>query len=123
MAKRIVWTDRAQAERKAILRYWIKRDGSNTYSIKLNALFKYSVKIISEFPQIGKPTNDGLARVKIVKDYMIIYQESMVYGFMVYEFMSLWVYGFMGVAFRGSLSLRSFFHITQLFSYLPCLNR
>lgn len=56
MAKEVVWSLRAQKERKEILEYWRLRNKSNTYSKKLNQLFKESVKIITDFPQIGKPT-------------------------------------------------------------------
>lgn len=76
MAKEVVWSLRAQKERKEILEYWRLRNRSNTYSKKLNQLFKESVKIITDFPQIGKPTDDVNTRIKIVKDYLIIYEET-----------------------------------------------
>lgn len=66
----------AQRERKEILEYWRLRNKSSTYSKKLNQLFKESVKIITEFPQIGKPTDDINTRIKIVRDYLIIYEET-----------------------------------------------
>jgi len=47
-----------------------------TYSKKLNQLFKEAVKIIADFPQIGKSTDDTSARLKIVRDYLIIYEET-----------------------------------------------
>ena len=76
MAKEVVWSLRAQKERKEILEYWRLRNRSNTYSKKLNQLFKESVKIITDFPQIGKPTDDVNTRIKIVRDYLIIYEET-----------------------------------------------
>jgi toxin YoeB len=76
MAKAVVWSLRAQAERKQILEYWRHRNKSNIYSKKLNQLFKESVKIISDFPQIGKMTDDSNTRIKVVKDYLIIYEET-----------------------------------------------
>jgi addiction module RelE/StbE family toxin len=76
MAKEVVWSLRAQKERKDILEYWRLRNKSNTYSKKLNQLFKESVKIIADFPQIGKPTEDINTRIKIVRDYLIIYEET-----------------------------------------------
>jgi toxin YoeB len=71
-----VWSPRAQKERKEILEYWRLRNKSNTYSKKLNQLFKESVKIITDFPQIGKSTDDTNTRLKIVRDYLIIYEET-----------------------------------------------
>lgn len=76
MAKQIVWSRRAQRDRKEILEYWRIRNKSNTYSKKLNRLFKESIKIITDFPQIGKPTDEADTRIKIVRDYLIIYEET-----------------------------------------------
>ena len=76
MAKQIVWSRRAQRDRKEILEYWRVRNKSNTYSKKLNRLFKESIKIITDFPEIGKPTDQANTRIKIVKDYLIIYEET-----------------------------------------------
>jgi len=52
------------------------RNKSNTYSKKLNQQFKESVKIITDFPQIGKLTDDTNTRIKTVKDYLIVYEET-----------------------------------------------
>ncbi len=76
MARQVVWSLRAQAERKQILEYWRRRNKSNAYSKKLNQLFKESIRIIRDFPQIGKNTDDPNARIKIVKDYLIIYEAT-----------------------------------------------
>jgi toxin YoeB len=76
MAKEVVWSLRAQKERKEILEYWRLRNKSNTYSKKLNQLFKESVKLITDFTQIGKPADDINTRIKIVRDYLIIYEET-----------------------------------------------
>ena len=66
MAKKIVWSFRAQNDRKEILRYWIKRNKSNEYSKKLNDLFKEAIRLISEYPEIGKITDEGKARIKLL---------------------------------------------------------
>lgn len=74
MAKQIIWSHRAQTDRKEILKYWINRNKSNNYSKKLNGLFKEAIKLIADYPEIGKPTDDKNARIKIVRDYLIIYE-------------------------------------------------
>jgi addiction module RelE/StbE family toxin len=74
MAKKVVWSLRAQKDRKSILEYWRERNRSVTYSRKLNLLFKEAVSIIRKFPQIGKPTDYPNVRIKVVKDYLIIYE-------------------------------------------------
>ncbi len=76
MARQVVWSRRAQRDRKEILEYRRVRNKSNTYTKKLNRLFKESIKIITDFPEIGKPTDQANTRIKIVKDYLIIYEET-----------------------------------------------
>ena len=75
MAKKIIWSLNAQKDRKNILQYWNKRNKSTRYSIKLNKLFKDAVKLISDYPRIGKLTDRANIRIKIVKDYLIIYED------------------------------------------------
>lgn len=74
MVKEVIWSKRAQTDRKEIFTYWNNRNKSNVYSLKLNELFKKAVNLISEYPQIGKQTNNKNIRVKVVKDYLIIYE-------------------------------------------------
>jgi toxin YoeB len=76
MAKQVKWSLRAQDDRKQILEYWRHRNKSNTYSKKLDNQFREAVNIIRDFPQIGKQTDDQKARIKIVKDYLLIYEEA-----------------------------------------------
>lgn len=76
MAKQIVWSLRAQKDRKEILTYWRLRNNSTAYVEKLNHLFKEAVKMVADFPQIGKATDIAHIRVKIVRDYLIIYEET-----------------------------------------------
>lgn len=74
MARKIIWTKRAQQERKEILVFWNERNQSSIYSHKLNELIKYSLQLICKFEFIGKPTKRENVRVKILKNYLIIYQ-------------------------------------------------
>ena len=75
MAKRkINWTEKANFERKEILDYWIQRNKSKVYSIKLNKLFIETMKQVAENPTIGRKTEFDNIRVKIVRDYLIFYE-------------------------------------------------
>lgn len=74
MAKQIIWTFKAQDDRKDIFNYWNKRNKSTTYSKKLNYLFKESLKIVSKRPYIGKKTTIENVRAKIIRDYMVFYE-------------------------------------------------
>ncbi len=76
MAKRIIWSNRAQLDRKEILEYWKNRTNSSSYSKKLDSLFTVALTIVKKYPQIGKLTDDPKARIKIVREYLLIYEET-----------------------------------------------
>jgi toxin YoeB len=76
MAKEIIWSEQAKNDRENILTYWILRNQSKLYSIKLDLLFKESVNLLSEYPSIGKPTDMKHIRAKKVRDYFIFYQDT-----------------------------------------------
>ena len=76
MAKRIIWSVRAKQEKKNILKYWLNRNKSNVYPKKLDRLFKIAIKSLAESHMPRKKTNDKTALVKIVKDYLIIFEED-----------------------------------------------
>ena len=70
----IIWTVRAQNDRKEILEYWNTRNKSNLYSKKLNGMIKESLVLIAKYPLIGKLTSKRNVRVKVLRDYLIIYE-------------------------------------------------
>ena len=74
MAKQIIWSLRAQKDKKEIFKYWSQRNKSNRYSKKLNQLFKEATLLLHEHPYIGRSTDDALVRIKIVKEYLLIYE-------------------------------------------------
>jgi len=74
MAEQIIWTLRAQRERKEILEFWINHNKNKNYSIKLDNLFREATQLIKRHPQIGRPTDIEGVRLKIVRDYLIFYE-------------------------------------------------
>lgn len=72
--RKINWTEKANFERKEILDYWIRRNKSKNYSIKLNKLFVETMKQVAESPTIGRKTEFENVRVKIVRDYLLFYR-------------------------------------------------
>lgn len=74
MARQVIWSVRAQHDRKAIFAYWNERNRSNTYSKKLNRLFNEATRLLSEHPNIGRKTILENVHVKVVRDYLIIYE-------------------------------------------------
>lgn len=73
MAKRIVWAPQAAADRIQILDYWYKRLGTKAYSRKLDAMFKESVNLLSEFPFLGRQVKNRKERVFVKDHYQIFY--------------------------------------------------
>lgn len=61
----------------AIFTYWNNRNRSTAYSQKLNILLNEAISIIAKFQQIGKPLGYKGVRIKIVKDYLIVYKGSL----------------------------------------------
>lgn len=74
MALKVNWSPLAQKKRKNILGYWKSRNGNNSYSIKLNSLFKEAAKQLSKFPYIGRLSDIEGVRIKIVRDYLLFYE-------------------------------------------------
>ena len=75
MAKKpIIWSVKAQQNRFEILDYWIKRNKSKSYATQLFQLFKLATDLITEHPEIGKPTSQPGVRIKIVRDYLMFYE-------------------------------------------------
>lgn len=74
MVRKIIWSINAKADKAAILKFWIDKNKSKNYSKKLNHLFKEAVNLISKNPGIGHHTIKDNVRVKIVKEYLIIYE-------------------------------------------------
>jgi plasmid stabilization system protein ParE len=75
MAKQIIWSFKAQTDRKGILHFWATTNQSKTYSRKLSRLFQEAVKLIAQHPNIGTPTEFGQVRSKVVRNYQIFYEE------------------------------------------------
>ncbi|MCT3816272.1 addiction module toxin RelE [Elizabethkingia anophelis] len=73
-ARKIIWTQKANIERRDILEYSIDRNKSKKFSIKLNKLIVGTIKQIAENPGIGRKTNLENVRVKIIRDYLLFYE-------------------------------------------------
>jgi len=71
---KIDWSIEAKLDLIDILDYYIKRNKSNIYSIKLNAKINRSIKLLSKSPFIGVPTDYDSVRALITGDYQIIYE-------------------------------------------------
>ena len=75
MAKRkIVWSNRAKKRLYGILDFYIKRNKSKSYSIKLFKLLNKEVKILLKYPDLGLKTTEESVRGLIIDTYIIYYE-------------------------------------------------
>ena len=83
MAQRtVVWTETAARQRREILRFWTKRNGSTSFAEKLIKLTAARINIILKHPESFKSTNYAGTResamghfsdfYKLTKDKLII---------------------------------------------------
>ena len=75
MAKRIiVWTLIAINQRREILKYWTKRNGSSRYAEKLLKLTTARLKIILKHPKAYKTTIYPETRISALGHFSILYK-------------------------------------------------
>ncbi len=74
MVRRVVWTKKAKDELIAIFQYWNNRNKSNIFSIKLNTQIEEELKLILEFPKIGRVTDIPNVYVKVIQKYLLYYE-------------------------------------------------
>lgn len=76
MAKQVIWSDRAIDDLLKIFEYWNNRNKSVSYSKKLNELFNKAIALVANHSSIGKPSQIEDIKIKIVKDYLMIYEDT-----------------------------------------------
>lgn len=75
MAKRkIIWSTRAKGRLYAILEYYIDRNKSKSYSIKLYRLISKEVKLLQKYSDLGLKTTDDSIRGLIIENYIVYYE-------------------------------------------------
>lgn len=75
MAKRIVvWTETAVRQRREILEYWVKRNGTTTYAEKLIKLIAEHIKVIQSNPRLYKETDFPDTYVSALGHFSLFYK-------------------------------------------------
>ena len=75
MAKRkIIWSLKAKRDLFLILDFYFKRNGTKTFSVKLNTRFNKIIKVLIKHPEIGIKTELENVRVLIEGDFNIFYK-------------------------------------------------
>jgi len=74
VVRRIIWTSKAVSVFSEILELYYKRNGTKTYSRKLNSEIKQFINLLKRYPFLGKKTNTKDAMVLIKGNYKIFYK-------------------------------------------------
>src|SRR4030042_2458332 len=72
--RRIIWSSRAKLDLSEILDFYYQRNGTKTYSKKLNLNVRKSIRLLSKLPDIGIQTDVKNVRNLIFSDYNIFYR-------------------------------------------------
>lgn len=75
MVKRtVVWTKTAAQQRREILKYWVRRNGTTTYAEKLIKLTAEQIKVIQSNPKLFKKANFPDTHVSALGHFSIFYK-------------------------------------------------
>jgi plasmid stabilization system protein ParE len=75
MVKRtVVWTETAAFQRKEILKYLVKRNGTTTYAEKLIKLVSSQIKIIQKNPKLFRKADFPDTHVSVLGHFSIFYK-------------------------------------------------
>jgi len=75
MAKRkIIWSHRARIKRYEILKFYIQRNKSHTYSIKLNHRINKELRLLIKHPDLGIKTDLKNVRGLIIENFILFYE-------------------------------------------------
>jgi plasmid stabilization system protein ParE len=72
--RKIIWSPRAKIDLFNILDFYFQRNGTKTYSIKLNTNLRKSIRLLETHPEIGVQTDIENIRNLIHGDYEIFYE-------------------------------------------------
>lgn len=75
MAKKdIIWSKLVKLQLKNILAFFVKKNGSAIYSLKLRSEIQELLETLSQAEQIGRLTSNKVSRVIAFKVYLIFYE-------------------------------------------------
>jgi plasmid stabilization system protein ParE len=74
MVRKVVWTNRADEIFTRIIEFYVEKNGSKSYSRKLNSEIKEIINLLTKHPFLGTKTDFKEIRVLIQGNYKIFYQ-------------------------------------------------
>ena len=72
--RKIIWTETAARQRRSILEYWLQRNQSPTFSLKLLRLSNEKANLIAENPLIYKAAEFPDTRVAPMGHFILFYK-------------------------------------------------
>jgi len=72
--RKIIWTETAARQRRSILEYWLQRNESPTYSLKLLRLSNEKANLIAENPMIYKAAEFPDTHVAAMGHFSLFYK-------------------------------------------------
>jgi plasmid stabilization system protein ParE len=72
--RKIIWTETAARQRRSILEYWLQRNQSPTYSLKLLRLSNEKANLIAENPLIYKAAEFQDTHVAALGHFSLFYK-------------------------------------------------
>ena len=72
--KEIIWSELAKLQFKAILEYYVEKNGNENYSLKLVDEVEDVLNTLSKSELIGRLTSNKCTRVIPMKVYLIFYE-------------------------------------------------
>lgn len=72
--RRIIWSRRAKIDLFEISVFYFERNGTKTYSKKLNLAIRKSIQLLALFPEMGTLADVKDTRVLYEGDYSILYE-------------------------------------------------
>ena len=72
--RKIIWSHKAQIKLTQILQFYIDRNNSNIYSVKLYKQFQKNIKLLQKQPYLGIRTDISDVRSLIMGEFIIFYE-------------------------------------------------
>jgi toxin YoeB len=71
---KIIWSDQAQKSLSGILEFYMRRNSSKAYSVKILKRINKELKLLRKFPQLGLGTDLPNVRALIIDHFILFYE-------------------------------------------------
>ena len=72
--RKIIWSNRAKIKRYEILKFYIAKNRSNSYSKKLNHRINKELRLLIKYPKLGIKTGIKGVRGLIIENFILFYE-------------------------------------------------